>query len=162
MFWEENLTNYFHFSFYRFRGVESLISVTQFRAKQLILAQLLHRGGRLIITAHNHCHRPNYAGIIDMENILCNIQVALCEFLHDKLGVRYTPFENDALPAHCISSTKDLCLININLLGTLMQFLLDFSNPNLHRCGFLIHLKTNITIWLTHLRHYTKIHGLLK
>ena len=101
-------------------------------------------------------------GIIDMENILCNIQVALCEFLYDKLGVRYTPFENDTLPAHCISSMKDLCHTNINLLGTLMQFLLDFSNPNLHACSFLIHLKMNITFWVMHLRCYVKIHGLLK
>ena len=101
-------------------------------------------------------------GIIDMENILCNIQAALCEFLHEKLGVRYTPFENDTLPAHCISSMKDLCRTNINLLGTLMQFLLDFSNPNLHRCGFLIHLKMNITFWVMHLRCYVKIDGLLK
>ena len=65
-------------------------------------------------------------GIIDMENILCNIQVALCEFLHDKLGVRYTPFENDTLPACCISSMKDLCHTNINLLRTLMQFFARF------------------------------------
>ena len=151
----------FSFFSYRFRGVESLISVTQFQVKWLILAQLLHRGSCLIIVIHNHCHRLNYASITDMENILCNIQVALSEFLYDKLGVRYTPFENDALPACCISSVKDLFCTNINLLGTLVQFLLDFSNPNLHRCSFLICLKTNITFWLTHLRHYMKIRGLL-
>ena len=152
----------FSFFSYRFHGVESLISVTQFQVKWLILAQLLHRGGHLIIIIHNHCHRLNYVGIADMENTLCNIQVALSEFLYTKLGVRYTPFENDALPAHCISSIKDLCCTNINLLGTLMQFLLPFSNPNLHRCSFLICLKTNITFWLTHLRCYMKICGLLK
>ena len=101
-------------------------------------------GGCLIIVVHDHCHRLDYVGITDMESILCNIYLALREFLYGKLEVRYTPFENDILPAHCISSMKNLCHTNINLLGTSMQFLLDSSNPNLHKCGFLICLKQTL------------------
>ena len=93
----------------------------------MILVQLLHRGGHLINVIHNHCHRLDYVVITDMENILCNIYLALNEFLYDKLGVRNTPFENDILPGHCISSTRNQCHTNINLLETLMQFLLNLA-----------------------------------
>ena len=133
------------------------ITIGQFQAKRLILAQLLHRGSHLIIIIKDHCHRLDYMGITDTETILCNTYLVLSNFLYEKMGVRHTPFVNEVLPAHCISSTKDLCCVTINLLGMLMQLLLDFHNLNFHRCGFLIHLKTNITFWLTRLRSYMKI-----
>ena len=152
----------FSFFSYRVHRVESFMTIGQFWAKQLILAQLLHRGSHLIIIFNDHCHRLDYMGITDMETILCNIYLVLSKFLCEKMGVRHTPFINEVFPACYISSTKDLCHVNINLLETLMQFLLDFHKLNFHRCGFLIHLETNITFWLTHLRRCMKIRGLLK
>ena len=143
----------FSFFSYRVHRVESFMTIEQFLTKQLIPAQLLHRGSHLIIIINNHCHRVDYMGIIDMETILCNIYLVLSKFLYEKMGVRHIPFINEVFPACCISSTKDLCCVNINLLGMLMQFSLDFCNLNLHRCGFLIYVKTNITFWITHLRH---------
>ena len=118
------------FSFFSYRTcrVESFMTTAQFHAKQLIFTQLLHRGGNLIIIINDNCHRLDYMGFTDMETILCNIYLALSEFLFEKMGVRYTTFENCVLPAHCKSSTKDLCHVNINLLGMLMQFSLDFNN----------------------------------
>ena len=138
------LHKFFSFFSYRVCRVESFMTIGQFWAKQLILTQLLHQGSYLIIIINDHCHRLDYMEITDMETILCNIYLVLSEFLYEKMGVRHTPFVNDVLPTHCISLTKDLCHVNINLLGTLRQLLLDFCNLDFHRCGFLILLKVHL------------------
>ena len=142
------------FSFFSFRpcNVESLMSVSRFRAKCLLLTHLLHRGARLISIIHCCCPKLNYIGISNVENILCNIYLILSEVLYDRFGVRNTPIEELGLPARCITSIRDFCCADIELIKILMLILLDFSNVSLHRCGLLIHFKGNISFWLTHLK----------
>ena len=142
--------------------VESFMTTAQFLAKWLILVKLLHWCGRLNIIINDNCDKLNYMGFTTMETILCNGCLALSEFLFKRMGVRYTTFINCIFPTHCISSMKGLCHVNINLIGMLMQFLLDFYNLYFHRCGLLILLKTNITYWLIHLRCHMQAQGLLQ
>ena len=137
------------------------MSVSCFRTKHLLLTHLLHRGVQVISIIYCCCPKLNYIGISDMENILCNIYLILSEVLYDWFGVRNTPIEELGLPAQCIVSTRDFCCANIELMKILMLILLDFSNVSLHRCGLLIHLKGNISFWLTHLRRYLRIHNFL-
>ena len=158
---KKNLTDYSHFSLFRPRNVESLMSVPHFRAKHLLLTQLLHRGIQLISIIHHHCPELDYTGISDMGNILCNIYLILSEVLYDQFGVRNTPTEELVLPAQCIASTRDFCHADIELIKILMLIMLDFSNVSLHRYGLLIHFKGNISFWLTHLKQYLRVHNLL-
>ena len=158
---KENFTNYFHFSSYRPCKVECLMTTAQFHAKWLILIRLLCQCGCLIIIINYNCDKLNCMGFAAMETILCNGCLALSEFLFKKMEVRYITFINCVLPACCISSTCGLCQVIINLIGMLMQFLLNFNNCYFHRCGLIL-LKTNITYWLVHLRHHMKAQGLLK
>ena len=137
------------------------MSVSCFRAKHLLLSHLLHRGVQLISIIHRYCPELNYIGISDMENILCNIYLILSEVLYDHFGVRNAPIEELGLPARCITSTRDFCCADIELIKILMLILLDFSNISLHRCGLLILFKGNISFWLTHLKQYLRIHNLL-
>ena len=60
------------------------MSVPRFRAKRLLLTQLLHRGIQLISVIYYHCPQLDYTGISDMENILCNIYLILSEVLCDQ------------------------------------------------------------------------------
>ena len=53
------------------------MSVPCFRAKRLLLTQLLHRGIQLISIIYHHCPKLDYTWITDMENILCNIYLIL-------------------------------------------------------------------------------------
>ena len=154
---KKNLTDYSHFSLFRPRNVESLMSVPLFRAKHRLLTQLLCRGIQLISIIYHHCPKLDYTGISNMETILCNIYLAFSEVLYDQFKVRVMPIDELILPARCIASVRDLCHADIELVQVLMQILLNFNDTNLHRCGLLICLKGNITFWLTHLG----IHGLL-
>ena len=151
------------FSFFSFRPriVESLMSVPHFRAKHLLLTQLLHRGIQLIFIIYHPCPKLYYTRISDMENILCNIYLILSEVLYDQFRVRSTPIKELVLPAHCIASTRDFCCADIELIKILMLIMLDFSNVSLHRCGLLIHFKGNISFWLTYLKRYLRVHKLL-
>ena len=151
------------FSFFSFRphNMESLMSVPRFRAKHLLLTHLLHREIQLVSIIHRHCPKPDFTGISDMENILCNIYLILSEVLYDQFRVRNTPIEELGLPARCIASTGDFCCADIELIKILMLILLDFSDVSLHRCGLLIRFKGNISFWLTHLKQYLRIHNLL-
>ena len=126
------------FSFFSFRpyNVENLMSVPRFRAKHLLLTQLLHRGIQLISIIYHHCPELNYTSISDMENILCNIYLILSEVLYDQFRVRNTPIKELVLPAQCIASTRDFCHADIELIKILMLIMLDFSNVSLHRCGY--------------------------
>ena len=128
------------------------MSVPLFRAKCLLLTQLLHRHIQLISIIYHHCPELDYTGISDMETIQCNIYLTLSEILYDRFGVRNTPIEELILPAQCIASTRDFCCADIELIRILMLIMLDFSNVSLHRCGLLIHFKGNISFWLTHLK----------
>ena len=128
------------------------MSVPCFRAKRLLLTQLLHRGIQLISIIHHHCPELDYTGISDMENILCNIYLILSEVFYDQFKVRNTPIKERVLPARCIASTRDFCCTDIELIRILMLIMLDSSNISLHRCGLLIHFKGNISFWLTHLK----------
>ena len=139
----------------------SLMSVHLFRAKHLLLTQLLCRGIQLISIIYHHCPKLDYTGISDMETILCNIYLALSEVLYDWFKVRDMPIDELILPARCIASVRDLCHADIELVWVLMQILLNFNNTNLHRCGLLICLKGNITFWITHLKRYLRVHSLL-
>ena len=116
MFHKKNLTDYSHFSLFRPYNVESLMSVPHFRAKCLLLTQLLHRGIQLISIIYHHCPELDYTGISDMENILCNIYLILSEVLYDQFGVTNTPIEELILPAQCIVSTRDFCHADIELI----------------------------------------------
>ena len=107
------------------------MSVSHFRAKHLLLTHLLHRGIRLISIIHHHCPELDYIGISNMENILCNIYLILSEVLYDQFGVRNTPIEELGLPARCITSTRDFCCADMELIKILMLILLDFSNVSL-------------------------------
>ena len=158
---KKNLTDYSHFSLFRSRNVESLMSMPCFRAKRLLLTQLLHRGIQLISIIYHHCPKLDYTGISDMENILCNIYLILSEVLYDQFRVKNTPIEELILPAQCIACTRDFCHADIELIRILMLIMLDFSNVSLHRCGLLIHFKGNISFWLTHLKQYLRVHNLL-
>ena len=158
---KKNLTDYSHFSLFRPCNVESLMSVPRFRAKHLLLTQLLHRGIQLFSIIYHHCPELVYTGISDMENILCNIYLILSEVLYDQFRVRNTPIEELVLPAQCIASTGDFCHADIELIKILMLIMLDFSNISLHRCGLLICFKGNISFWLTHLKRYLRVHDLL-
>ena len=149
---KKNLEDYSHFSPFRPCNVESLMSVPCFRAKCLLLTQLLHRGIQLISIIYHHCPKLDYTRISDMENILCNIYLILSEVLYDQFRVRNTPIEELILPAQCIASTRDFCCADIELIRILMLIMLDFSNISLHRCGLLIHFKGDISFWLTHLK----------
>ena len=106
------------FSFFSFRprNVESLMSVPHFRAKHLLLTQLLHRGIQLISIIYHHCPELDYTRISDMKNILCNIYLILSEVLNDRFGVRNTPIKELVLPAQCIASTRDFCHADIELI----------------------------------------------
>ena len=157
---KKNLTDYSHFSLFRPYNVESLMSVPLFRAKCLLLTQLLCRAIQLISIYH-HCPGLDYTGISDMETILCNIYLALSGVLYNRFKVRNMPIDELILPAQCVASVRDLCHTDIDLVRVLMQILLNFNDINLHRCGLLISLKGNITFWLTHLRHYLRVHNLL-
>ena len=157
---KKNLTDYSHFSLFRSHNVESLMSVPLFRAKYLLLTQLLCRGIQLISIIYHHCPELDYTGISNMETILCSIYLALSEVLYDQFKVRNMPIDELILPARCIASVRDLCCADIELVRVLMQILLNFNNTNLHRCRLLICLKGNITFWLMHLRCYFGIHGL--
>ena len=159
---KKNLTDYSHFSLFRPHNVESLMSVPHFRAKCLLLTQLLHRGIQLIYIIYHHCPKLDYTGISDMDTILCSIYLALSEVLYNWFKVRDMPIDELILPAQCIASVRDLCHADIELVRVLMQILLNFNDTNLHRCGLLICLKGNITFWLMHLRDYLKIHSLLQ
>ena len=75
------------------------MSVPLFRAKRLLLTQLLHRGIQLISIIYHHCPDLDYTGISDMETILCNIYLVLSEVLYDRFGAKDTPIENLILPA---------------------------------------------------------------
>ena len=75
------------------------MSVPHFRAKHLLLTQLLHKGIKLISIIFHHCPKLDYTGISDMENILCNIYLILSEVLYDQFRVRNTPIEELVLPA---------------------------------------------------------------
>ena len=141
---KKNLTDYSHFSLFRPCNLESLMSVPCFRAKCLLLTQLLHRGIQLISIIYHHCLELDYTRISDMENILYNIYLILSEVLYDQFAVRNTPIEELILPAQCIASTRDFCCADIELIRILMLIMLDFSNVSLHRCGLLIHFKGNI------------------
>ena len=125
------------FSFFSFRphNVESLMSVPHFRAKCLLLTQLLHRDIQLISIIYHHCPKLVHTGISDMENILCNIYLILSEILYDQFGVRNTPIKELVLPAQCIASTRDFCHADIELIKILMLIMLDFNNVSLHRYG---------------------------
>ena len=158
---KKNLTDYSHFSLFRPRNVESLMSVPLFRAKCLLLTQLLCRGIQLISIIYHHCPELDYTGISDMETILCNIYLALSEVLYNWFKVRDMPIDELILLARCVDSVRNLCHADIELVRVLMQILLNFNDTNLHRCGLLICLKGNITFWLTHLSHYLRVHGLL-
>ena len=149
------------FSLFRPCNVESLMSVAQFWAKCLLLAQLLRRGIQLIFIIHHHFPKLDYTGISDMETILCGIYLTLNEVLYDQFKVRDTPIKEFILPAQCIASMRDLCCMDIELVRVLMKIMLNFNDTNLHRCGLLISLKGNIIFWLTHLRRYLRIYGLL-
>ena len=142
------------FSFFSFRphNMESLMSVPHFRAKCLLLTQLLHRGIKLISIIYHHCPKLDYTGISDMENILCNIYLILSEVLYDQFRVRNTPIEELVLPARCIASTTDFCHADIELIRILILIMLDLNNVSLHRCGLLLRFKGNISFWLTHLK----------
>ena len=158
---KKNLTDYSHFSLFRHRNMESLMSVPHFRAKCLLLTQLLCRGIQLISIIYHHCPELDYTGISDMETILCNIYLVLSEVLYDWFSVRDVPINELILPARCIASTRDFCHADIELIRVLMQILLNFNDINLHRCGLLICLKGNITFWITHLKRYLRVHDLL-
>ena len=158
---KKNLTDYSHFSLFRPCNVESLMSVPLFRAKCLLLTQLLCRGIQLISIIYHHCPELDYTGISDMETILCSIYLTLSEVLYNWFKIRDTPIDELIVPPRSIGSTRDLCCTDIELVWVLMQILLNFNDTNLHRCGLLICLKGNITFWLTHLRCYLRIHGLL-
>ena len=84
------------FSFFSFRprNVKILMSVPRFRAKHLLLTQLLHRGIQLISIIHHHCPELDYTGISDMESILCNIYLILSEVLYDNLELGTLPLKN--------------------------------------------------------------------
>ena len=127
------------------------MSVPHFRAKHLLLTQLLHRGIKLISIIY-HWPKLDYTGISDLENTLCNIYLILSEVLYDQFRVRNTPIEELVLPAQCIASTSDFYQADIELIKILMLIMLDFSNVSLHRCGLLICFKGNISFWLTHLK----------
>ena len=157
---KKNLTDYSHFSLFRSHNVESLMSVCHFRAKCLLLTQLLHRGIQISIIYH-HCPKLDYTGISNMENILCNIYLILSEGLYDQFGVRNTPIEELILPARCIASTRDFCRAELELIKILMLIMFDFNNISLHRCRLLIRFKGNISFWLTHLKQYLRVHNLL-
>ena len=152
MSYKKHLTDYSHFSLFRPCNVESPMSVAQFQAKCLFLAQLLHRGIQLIFIIHHHCPKLDYTGISDMETILCSIYLTLNEVLYNQFKVRDTPLKEFILPARCIASTRDLCCTDMELVRVLMQIMLNFNDTNLHRCGLLISLKGNIIFWLMHLR----------
>ena len=158
---KKNLTDYSHFSLFRPHNVESLLSVPLFRAKCLFLTQLLCRDIQLISIIYHHCPKLDYTSISDMETILCNIYLALSEVLYDWFKVRDMPIDELILPARCIASARDLCCTDMELVQVLMQILLNFNDINLHRCRLLICLKGNITFWITHLRCYLRVHGLL-
>ena len=148
---KKNLTDYSHFSLFSSHNVESLMSVPLFRAKHLLLTPLLCRGIQLISIIYYHCP----------ETILCNIYLALSEVLYDQFKVRDMPTDELILPARCLASVRDLCCAYIEPVQVLMQILLNFNNTNLHRCGMLICLKGNITFWITHLKCFLRVHGLL-
>ena len=134
---KKNLRDYSHFSLFRPRNVESLMSVSLFRAKHLLLTQLLHRGIQLISISYHHCSKLDYTSISDMETILCNIYLALSEVLYYQFKIRDTPIDELILPAQSIAPTRDLCCADIELVQVLMQILLNFNDTNLHRCGLL-------------------------
>ena len=142
---KKKLTDYSHFSLFRPHNMESLMSVSLFRAKRLLLTQLLHRGIQLISIIYHHCPELDYAGISDMETILCNIYLALSEVLYNRFKIRDTPIDELILPARSIASTRDLCCADIELVQVLMQILLNFNDTNLYRCGLLICVKGNTT-----------------
>ena len=75
------------------------MSVPHFRAKRLLLTQLLHMGIQLISIIYHHCTELDCTGISDMENILCNIYLILSELLYDQFRVRNTPIEELVMPA---------------------------------------------------------------
>ena len=75
------------------------MSVPSFRAKHLLLTQLLHRDIQLISIIYHHCPELGYTRISDMENILCNIYLILIEVLYDQFGVRNTAIEELVLAA---------------------------------------------------------------
>ena len=135
---KKTLTDYSHFSLFRPRNVESLMSVPRCRAKCLLLTQLLHRGIQLISIIYHHFPVLDYTRISDMENILCDIYLILSEVLYDQFRVRNTPIEELIVPAQCIASTRDFCHADIELIRILMLIMLDFSNVSLHRCRLLI------------------------
>ena len=137
------------------------MSVPLFRAKHLLLTQLLGRGILLISIIYHHCPKLDYTSISDMETILFNMYLVLSEVLYDWFNVRDVPINELILPAQCVASVRDLCHTDIELVRVLMQILLNFNDTNLHRCGLLICLKGNITFWLKHLSCYLKVHGLL-
>ena len=158
---KKNLTDYSHLSLFRPHNVESLMSVPLFRAKCLLLTQLLCRGIQLISITYHHCPKLDYTGISNMETILCSIYLTLSEILYDQFKIRDTPIKEFILPAQCITSVRDLCHADIELVRVLMQIMLNFNNTNLHRCGLLISLKGNTIFWLMRLRHYLIIYDLL-
>ena len=138
---KKNLTDYSNFSPFKPHNVENLMSVPLFRAKRLLLIQLLCRGIQLISIIYHHCPELDYTSISDMETILCNIYLALSEVLCDWFKVRDTPVDELILLTQSIASTRDLCCADIELVQVLMQILLNFNDTNLHRCGLLICLK---------------------
>ena len=158
---KKNLTDYSYFSLFSPCNEESLMSVPLFRAKCLLLTQLLCRGIQLISIIYHHCSELDYTGISDMETILCNIYLALSEVLYNQCKVRDMPIDELILPARCIASVRDLCHADIEPVRVLMQILLNFNDTSLHRCGLLICLKGNITFWIMHFKHYLRVHGLL-
>ena len=141
-----NLTDYSHFSLFRSHNVESLLSVAQFQAKHVLLTPLLCEGIGLILIICHYCPNLNYAGISDMETILCGIYLTLSEVLYDHFGVKDILIKELILSAWCIVSTRDLCHADIELIRILMLIMLDFNNvSSLHRCGLLIFFKGNIS-----------------